>query len=227
MPKMSTCEIVFRRLLSESSLTGGLAAIRTADTGSKKETLIYDIDTLEQWLFAIINGDKDYAYEAIRGFIRIRKPNNPCDGAWEVAMSAGPGFGKQLYQSAYAMSPTGKLIPDRISVSDDNPETGARGARGGWKKAEKERPSKELDHLFPPHLTPEKDDDCRRHNEEGAEFLDRSYSSKGDEQNMLAELEANHRDAMQRNNITPEQEITIIDTFRSQINKFFDKNYPD
>lgn len=213
-------ERVFRRLIRESASTTGLAAIRSKDTGLTKEAIIYDIDAMEQWLQAIVSEEgRDYALDTIRGMIRIRKPGNPCDGAWEVSMSAGPGFGKQVYGAAYAMSPTGKLIPDRMSVS--------AAARRGWSRAQTQRKSKELDFLFPPHLTPEKDDDCRRHNDPGEEFVDRSYEAQGWEAGMLEQLQANHDEMVKRNGLTPDQELALYDALKSQVTKFFESNYEE
>lgn len=212
-------EKILHRLLQESSLVPAhLAAIQTVNAPSRKEAVIYDIDEIEQWLQIIVqDGGTSYALEAMRGFISIRKPAHPCDEAWEVIMSVGPGYGKLVYGLAYAMSPTGKLISDRASVSDD--------AQRGWQRAEKERISTELDSITPPHKTPPKEDDCRLYNQPGKEFLDRAYVAQGWETGALKTLKVNHNKMVRRNGLTHKEEYDLIEALRTLSVVFFNKNY--
>lgn len=220
MPKASLIEAVYRKLLKEASANiTGLAAVQTSDTGAKKEAVIYDIAALEEMLDQIFDGDENVALGAVRGIIRIRKPNHPCDDAWEVSLSAGPGIGKLVYGAAYAMSPSKKLIPDRLSVSTD--------AERGWKRAEGERTSKELDFLYPPHKTPEKEDDCRRHNEPDKEFLDRAYTAQGWETGTFNALLRAHDEMVKRNGLTPGEELSIFDALKGRVIEFFHASYPE
>jgi len=220
MPKASLVEAVYCKLLKEASInTTGLAAVQTSDTDIKKEAVIYDIATLEEMLDQIFEGDENIALGAVRGIIRIRRPSNPCDGAWEVVLSAGPGIGKLVYGTAYAMSPSGKLIPDRMSVSVD--------AERGWKRAQGERTSKELDFLYPPHKTPEKEDDCRRHNEPDREFLDRAYVAQGWEIGTFRTLLNAHNEMVRRNDLSPGEELSIFDTLKDHVIEFFHSSYPE
>jgi len=65
---------------------------------------------------------------AVSGFISIKAPyRHPCNGAWSIVASWGPGIGEAVYGTGYVMSPTHMLIPDRKGVSAS--------AAGAWKKA--------------------------------------------------------------------------------------------
>lgn len=88
------------------------------------------------------------------GFIRIIESKEPCYGAWEVTRSAGPGYGKLVYAMGYHMSPTGKLMPDRTSVSDS--------AREAWRKANKKSKGLKFDDVNNPK-TSDPSDDCVIH----------------------------------------------------------------
>lgn len=102
--------------------------------------------------------------KSIIGFIRINKPKYPCHGAWEVTRSAGPGHGKLVYAMGYHMSPTGKLMSDRVSVSDS--------AREAWTKVYKKSQGLQLDDIKNPK-TPTKSDDCQVHDQIDA--LNKAY----------------------------------------------------
>lgn len=90
-------------------------------------------------------------YYSIIGMIRIEKPLHPCNGAWEVKNSAGPGQGKLVYAMGYFLSPSGKLIADRFSVS--------RKAQNSWKRVRKKSEGEPLDDIDN-RKTPPESDDC-------------------------------------------------------------------
>lgn len=138
--------------------------------------------------------------EIVRGMIVVGSPvDGKCNGAWQVLNSAGPGLGKIVYSVGYALSPTGRLIPDRGSVTD--------AARSGWDaQATKGRIRQPLD------------DKKHRHNEPGNEYhtddpsddcgvylrdprwdptnLNYSYDSMGDERGILDALMKRHEETM-------------------------------
>ena len=121
------------------------------------------------------------AKESVVGYISCSPPSRgEAWGAWEVTAVAGKGYGKILYSIGYALSPKGRLMPDRSSVSDD--------ARDAWKKASKTHASLELDALPPMNKTDTREDDAEVHDEEGFEYLDRVYKATGDENDMLNRL---------------------------------------
>lgn len=137
-------------------------------------------------------------FGVFKGFISIEKPETPCNRAWEVKMSAGPGIGKVVYGVGYALSPSGILIPDRMSVSGP--------AQGGWSKQgdRKKKPLDNVDH--PPtgsdpfhdeHHTEKTTDDCKTYpSREGLDFLNYSYEAEGWEKGALNTLKKNHTAAM-------------------------------
>ena len=89
----------------------------------------------------------------IVGHIVIGPSHGPCHGAKEVRVSVGPGKGDILYPAAAALSPTGRIVPDRGSVS--------KGAQGRWAKFPPEA-GLELDDIYDPK-TPPPEDDCEVH----------------------------------------------------------------
>jgi len=141
----------------------------------------------------------DILFDVIKGVIDISKPVSkpvsrqemPCLGAWEVISSAGPKYGKMVYGVGYALSPNGVLMPDRSSVSTS--------ARGGWTSSfSRGETVGQLDDWENPK-TPEPEDDCWVHNEDGAPYLDYAYSV-GSERSMeiFRTLEANHKRYMEQ-----------------------------
>lgn len=125
-----------------------------------------------------------------------------CADAYEVKLSAGPGYGQKIYGIAMAMAPSGRLMPDRTSISDK--------AIDRWKKISDEagaarRGSIRLDDRGHPK-TPEHDavhtedpsDDCKVFNAKGLEFLDYAYEMTGEEGDMLAKYVSAHESTMDR-----------------------------
>ena len=120
--------------------------------------------------------------DAIVSFVEIRKAKQPCLDAWTIYSAAGDG--KFTYGTAFAMTPTGKLVPDRMSVSPS--------ARAAWtKQLKKGRKNQPLDDYKHP-VTPPEEDDCMLQDphygmdERGP--LDRAYEASGWEKEMLDKL---------------------------------------
>ena len=93
----------------------------------------------------------DVVESSIIAMIAIRKAKAPCNGAWEVKLSAGPGRGKLVYSMGYYLSPSGALIADRESLSVDAVEA--------WSSVLKKSQGKPLDDIVRPK-TPDPNDDC-------------------------------------------------------------------
>lgn len=93
----------------------------------------------------------DLLNDAMIGMIVIAPPKNPCNGAWEVRLTAGPGQGKIVYAMGYKMSPSGKLIADRKSLS--------RPAQNAWKQVVKKSSGEPLDDVSNPKNN-DPNDDC-------------------------------------------------------------------
>jgi len=85
--------------------------------------------------------------------MKVRKPDTPCNGAYEIAYAAAKeSFGPTLYDIVMGWSPNG-LISDRGVVSMDAEEV--------WLKYFNDRPDVEKKRLDPyGEFTPERDDDC-------------------------------------------------------------------
>jgi hypothetical protein len=129
-------------LLRESlGFSEGLA-VKIRNIGALKQAIIYDaqglmdnIEKLEELRRSGVGTPLIRKYISdtfVKGFIEVGPPRGvglsagPCNGAWMVYRSAGPGYGKIVYGVGFALSPTGRLIPDRLSVSDS--------AKVGWDK---------------------------------------------------------------------------------------------
>ena len=122
---------------------------------------IYDWDELFEFLANHNMSDSStrirLAYsdlvKLVKGTIDIEKPSKSCNGAWEVKASAVkmPGLGKDIYDLAYAMSPTHSLISDRNDISAK--------AINGWLKFSKNNSGKKLDDINNPQNS-DPNDDC-------------------------------------------------------------------
>ena len=137
------------------------------------------------------------------GYIKIGKPSEPCSDAWKVIGSWGPMMGEVVYDLALALSPTGRLVSDRVSVSGR--------ARTRWEKLRTSRGamtggglSLALDDEYAPsesQLTPDDpNDDCRLYQpmrKGGPDpILDRVYVATGSEAAKKEAMMANHEEAM-------------------------------
>jgi hypothetical protein len=138
---------------------------------------------------------REAARASVLGMIEIGPPSGrgSCAGAYVVRFSAGPGYAKQLYGSAYALSPSGLLAPDRHSVSPE--------AYASWSKvASSRRKRVKLDSDVDP-TTPDSADDCEIHGPQDNDCawdhrdpapLNAAYAAEGWEKSMLAGLKKNH-----------------------------------
>jgi hypothetical protein len=189
--------------------------------GGKKQAYIYSISDLmsridkieEIYSLGMGNGylNNYFANNILKGFIEVGVPSGiyrmsnstgKCNSAWMVYRSAGPGYGKVVYGAGYALSPSGRLIPDRGSVSDD--------AIGGWKKAfSSGRGRIPLDDIDHQHNVPGNEyhtddpyDDCVVYDDESvngnAEVLNQAYESEGWEKGMLDSMMTRHENCMKQ-----------------------------
>jgi hypothetical protein len=133
------------------------------------------------------------------GYVKLNKPAEPCNDAWKVIGSWGPGMGAVVYDLALALSPTGRLMSDRFSVSP--------GARSRWEKISAARGDAAIlpldDEYAPPakQLTPDEEgDDCELRvpiKRGGPDpLLDRAYVATGDEIAKKEAMVARHEEVM-------------------------------
>lgn len=103
-------------------------------------------------------------------------------GSWQVYNAAGEGYGKILYGMGYALSPSGLLMPDRLSVSPK--------AANAWYKAsqDKKRKAYKLDNLPPNNKTKTTVDDSVLLNKPDKEYLDYAYGEAGWEESMTKKI---------------------------------------
>jgi hypothetical protein len=199
-------EKVFLRLLKESAFQANGLAVHLHK--SNTVSVLYDPTDLILNYKEILDIEQrarffeDYGVaDIIKGIIAIRKPRNPCRGAWQVDYVAGPGYGHILYPLGHAMSPTGLLTPDRHQVSDE--------AGQAWEKSIKKfsRVGLPFDDITAhahspmrphPHHTDDPFDDCIVHNNPHREFLDYAYPPLGGENELLEDLISNHIQAMKK-----------------------------
>lgn len=251
-PTRHIFEAVARRLLIES-LGDGLAVAVTRPLSSRLAAVIYDPGALAPNLDRILDPatpgttyKEILARTAIRGIIRLADTRHPCNGAWEVTTSAGPGIGKIVYGVGYALAPNGRIMPDRLSVSD--------AARDAWEtQFHKGRPKWKLDDVDNP-ATPPPEDDCAVHlpflqsdeeeqwkeqlrrsakarrtggtpveAPEGDFYLDYAYGPEGWEAGLLARLEAAHQQFL--DTLDPQGRRTFVARLPEAIGNFFKIHY--
>ena len=107
----------------------------------------------------------------VRGYVGLRKPDEPCEGAYEVAGIAGEGG--TLYRLAYALSPSGLLVSDRHE--DMSPD-----AVSAWKRMAAE--GKRGRHALNP-------DECSLSQHE---FLNYAYEVEPGDVELLKAMQAAH-----------------------------------
>lgn len=129
-------------------------------------------NNLEAYLYDIIE-------KAVVGYGQFGpvRGGGKAHGAWEVYKTAGPGFGKIIYNIGYALSPKGLLVPDRKSVSSR--------ASNFWSKEFHEKQKLELDALPPHNLTSGDDDDAILHKYRDEQHLNYAYKATGREKPMV------------------------------------------
>lgn len=167
-------------LREDASQSNAVALMTKTESDGRRHAVFYDAQKLVSSLKAALTKDEldkyeieDAAFDAIVGMAIIGKPDESCDGAWEINMIAGPG--KLVYGVAYAMSPSHKIIPDRSAVSAT--------ARDAWKNQyEKNKNKTELDDLKNTK-TPDEKDNCNLwadKNDPAAKYLDNAYAGNFD-----------------------------------------------
>ncbi len=154
----------------------------------------------------------------------LPKTSGECYGAWQVVMAKGEGYGREIYGLAYAMSPTGRLISDRIYVSDD--------AIDGWKRAASKRRALPLDDFNHDHKnpdeyhTPDPEDDCKVYRSKEKEHLNFAYEANGSEGALLAAFTANHGATMSRAQEALKDPQFTAD-FESRMKSYFITMFPE
>jgi len=173
-------------------ITSDMAAV-VSDTGTSRTAVVYNVDALITAL-----GRRRLDTLKVVGIVQISEPRGaPCRGAWMIRGITGPG--KIMYGLAYAMSPTGLVVPDRSSVSPS--------ATAAWKKYSlkagpgKMLPLDDASHPKPgtdphhdKHHTEDPNDDCFTSHDE--EFLNAAYKGPGGEAALLDRLTNNHERAL-------------------------------
>jgi hypothetical protein len=237
MKKQTLQETIFKRILKESQEReergrrrlerGATMAVHTLkDPRGRLTSYVYNPQSLlthTETLDTPSAGLKRLTLnEILLGLIRIGKPTEPCNGAWEVLLSAvkNKGDGGIIYGLAYALSPTGILVADRTGVS--------KSAQRGWSTMKQQKGGTALDSAANPK-TSDPGDDCDLHStKDGCEghldldSLNRSYESEGWEPPLLAKLQTNHDQTFSQ--LTPTQQQNITKTFEEITYIFFGRH---
>lgn len=232
-----------RQLIRESSDDEDYLAAVVWLEGPRRNAVIYDTRMLERVPKLLHRIEKDWnglrqslCDNVIKGMIDVGPAGGgACNGAWMVYRSAGPQSGKMVYSVGYALSPTGRLMSDRLSVSDS--------ASGAWKKVYGKPEYKKLslddedahdpdgtvkyDH---PHHTDDTSDDCAMYRgKDGSEppekypHLQYAYEGTGEEQALLSMFRLNNENILKE--LFPGREEEVEGLLRSCGGLFFSRNY--
>lgn len=159
---MKIRRFISKVLLSEA-IDSGKYAVVIHQWHDNRSGELYDIRGFNEALEASVGVDlfdedessevKELLNNAILGMIAIKAPKKPCNGAWEVTNSAVKtrGLGRVIYDLGYSLSPTGKLMSDRHSLSQF--------AVNGWLRFSKNVEGDELDDIENPRNN-DPNDDC-------------------------------------------------------------------
>lgn len=196
----------------DNIITSDMAAV-ISDTGTARTAVVYNVDAM---ITALGKRRLDDTFKVV-GIVQVSEPRGArCRGAWVIRGITGPG--KIMYGLAYAMSPTGLVVPDRSSVSPS--------AENAWKNySMKTTPSNVMplddashpkpgtDAYHDKHHTEDPDDDCfTTHNED---FLNAAYRGPGGEKALLDRLTNNHERVLRMLKATDERreeiESTLLD----------------
>lgn len=176
-------------------LSAGLGAIVVGDENDGYvDTVVYDVEALREFFLddpetarnlGHVDREvlKDEVGDTVLGYVKIVPLGDRlrCWDAWQVAMSVGPGLGDLVYACAFATSPKGRLISDRVSMTPSS--------KGWWRKAPGAgRGMLPLDDVDDPR-TPEPDDDCALREED---YLNYAYEAMGDEKEVLGAMKERH-----------------------------------
>jgi hypothetical protein len=190
-----------------------LAAIQSFDRDGVISVIVYSISNVRSkinLLKELLRGYFDdnsrernfFVDEIIKGVIAIVEEDpysGNCRGAWSITRIAhnrkSPGFGINiLYPIAFALTPTGMIMPDRGIVKP--------GAANAWKKMYSFKKSYPLDDKGQhdqhnnslsdhPNHTEDPSDDCITTH--SAEYLNSAYEADGTEKMILSQLLSNHQ----------------------------------
>jgi hypothetical protein len=178
-----------RACLVEAAMTAGAAAkeglaLHVDDTTDQIDIIIYDPKEAVTRVEAIADsnaksrmtpdGRREALYDAfarcVVGTVTISKPEEPCNGAWEVIASAArPGWGPLTYDIAMAVSPEKAIMSDRGSTSQS-----ARAIWDFYANNRQDVVKKELDNVFDPK-NEDRGDDCKLVKPTRNNVLNRSY----------------------------------------------------
>ena len=236
-----------RRVIAESTSSyGHLAAYAYMTNAGERTAIIYDYNALmldndiikklmDAARFRSVTNPATQEFttylakKIVKGMISVGPPiGGNCNGAWQVLNSAGPGLGKIVYLAGYALSPTGKLIPDRGSVTNS--------AKAAWdKQAARGRPRKRLDDKHHQHdkrgneyHTEDRDDDCGVYlNSEldQPNNLNYSYDSTPEERAIFDSLLEQHEATMSTKFWSPENRQELEVALGNAGFKFFSLHY--
>lgn len=190
---MSTLRKFIREVVRSSSER--LALLRIGSTGA----VLYNANELIKW-----SKNPDWSYDnfltrpIVLGYIKIQPPGEKCSDAYEIQSIGGPGWGHILYPVGHAMSPSGRLIPDRAVLSAP--------ARGAWWKRWNELSPEDLLPMDDPefhnsdgsskeqhhHHTDNKWDDCPTYKHQGWDHLNWVYPEPQGARELLSRLEGEH-----------------------------------
>lgn len=198
-----------RRVIKEASSPGDYSSLaaHVARSATGAAAFIYDPEVIKGIDPTLSRDDLEMAVSSgLRGLMKVAAPRpgkGNCNGAWEVTGSWAKNKGsdgRMVYGIGFAMSPSGILMPDRMSVSQS--------ARGGWGGlASKGFPSEPLDDWkhekcgaggLNTHTPADSSDDCYVHGDPKEPHIDRTYEHPGRDAwlTTLAAMEANHEDTM-------------------------------
>ena len=178
-----------RRIIRESIDVGKDLAVAVEEAPRGFKATVYDPVVFEGLVLDspdVLIAPPGALKNCVIGRVQVIKPLDPCWDAMSVASIAGPG--KLMYGVAYALSPTGLLISDRDSMTDD--------AVSAWRRmaVKSTRNRKKLDDIFAPQ-TPEPEDDCTLLADE---FLNYAYESEGWEMETFNSLKSEHERLVKR-----------------------------
>ena len=135
-----------RRVIHEAmGADDDLAAAVMISTGGGV-VVVYKPDVL---VSAIRDGS--FPASAMVGYVRLINMTKYC-GAWELSEMWGPGYGDMLTDIAFAISPSGRLVPDRMEVSTPAEKKWIRISQRGDVTLEDLPPKCKSGHDDRPHL---------------------------------------------------------------------------
>lgn len=168
--------------------------------------------------------NKEIPVDAIVGFVNISAPRGaPCRGAWQIRGITGPG--KIVYSLAYALSPTGIVVPDRSNVSQDASDAWMRYAAKNPKNVlpldDADHPKRGTDPYHDAHHTEDPSDDCFTSHTE--DHLNAAYRGPGGETALLDRLVDAHEALMKKmaagGTVVADLEAAILDAGFSKFDK--------